>query len=386
MKRRLLIVGTAYAIREHRKKLSFLAKRFDLTCATARECGGFGWIESVEPQSSSGDYELIGLPVGGAAYAGTRSWYRGLGSVFCKRPYDLIFVENEPWGVLRWQSWLLKQLFQRRALFGEFTWENILRDGLKGGILGLAYRLAARTSDFAIGGNHGAKAILERFGTPPARTFCLPQFGVDPEIFVPLRESERAKRKESVGFPSNARVIAYCGRFVPEKGVLDLLAAFETLPPLPAPIFLAFVGTGPLAAAMECAARTDTRIRIFPPMAYPEIATFLQLLDLLVLPSRTSAGPATWWKEQFGHILIEAMSCEVATLGSNCGAIPEVIGDPECIFPEGDVAALAELLRHALGDRLWIKNKSVAARNRVLLNYTHEVVAQRYAEILKPLL
>jgi glycosyltransferase involved in cell wall biosynthesis len=386
MNRRLLIVGTAYAVREHRKKLSFLAKSFDLTCATARECGGFGWIESVEPQSCSGDYELIGLPIGGAARAGTRSWYLGLASIFCKRPYDLIFVENEPWGVLRWQCWLLKQLFQRRALFGEFTWENILRGGLKGRILVLAYRLAARTCDFAIGGNQGAKAILERFGTRPARTFCLPQFGVDPGIFVPLTKSDRVKRKESVGFPSNAQVIAYCGRFVPEKGVLDLLAAFQRLPRLPTPIFLAFIGVGPLAAPLEAAARTDIRIRIFPPIAYPEIATFLQLLDLLVLPSHTSAGPTTWWKEQFGHVLIEAMSCAVATVGSNCGAIPEVIGDPECIFPEGDVAALTELLRHALGDRLWIKNKGVAARNRVLLNYTHEVVAQRYAEILKPLL
>ena len=167
MNQRLLIVGTAYAIREHRKKLTHLAKKFDLTCVTANECGGFGWTEKVEPGSSSRDYELVGLPIRGAASAGTRTWYRGLDYVFRKQPYDLVLVENEPWGVLRWQTWLLRQRFQRRALFGEFTWENILRGGTKGRILGLVYRAAARTSDFAIGGNSGAAAILKRFGTHP---------------------------------------------------------------------------------------------------------------------------------------------------------------------------------------------------------------------------
>ena len=70
MNRRLLIVGTAYAIREHRKKLSHLAKKFDLTCVTANECGGIGWTERVEPEPSSRDYELVRFPIGGAAFRG----------------------------------------------------------------------------------------------------------------------------------------------------------------------------------------------------------------------------------------------------------------------------------------------------------------------------
>ena len=142
--------------------------------------------------------------------------------------------------------------------------------------------------------------------------------------------------------------------------------------------FLVFMGTGPLAARIEAAAREDSRIRALSPMTYPEIATFLQLLDVLVLPSRTSSGPV-WWKEQFGHILIEAMACGVATIGSSCGAIPEVIGEPDCIFPEADVGALGNLLRRALRDDVWRAAKSGAGRARVLANYTHEELANRYA-------
>jgi glycosyltransferase involved in cell wall biosynthesis len=384
MNQRLLIVGTAYAIREHRKKLSHLAKQFDLTCVTANQCGGFGWTEKVEPDSWSSDYQLVGVPISGAATAGTRTWYRGLASVFRKQSYDLILVENEPWGVLRWQTWVLKQCFQRRALFGEFTWENILRGGIKGRILELAYRVAARTADFAIAGNHCAAAILKRVGAHPARTFCLPQFGVDPEIFAPLSESERAKRRASAGYATNARLIAYCGRFVPEKGVLDLLAAFQSLPHPSEQTLLLFMGAGPLAATLDAAARRDVRIRVVSPMAYPAIATFLQLLDVLVLPSRTSSGPV-WWKEQFGHILIEAMACGVVTIGSNCGAIPEVIGEQDCIFSEADVGALRNLLQRTLQDDNWRAAKTAAARTRVLMNYTHEELANRYTKVFNSL-
>ena len=192
------------------------------------------------------------------------------------------------------------------------------------------------------------------------------------------------KRKESAGYPPGARLIAYCGRLVPEKGVLDLLAAFQALSGLSMETFLVFMGTGPLAARIEAAAREDSRIRALTPMTYPEIATFLQLLDVLVLPSRTSSGPV-WWKEQFGHILIEAMACGVATIGSNCGAIPEVIGEPDCIFPEADVGALANLLERALRDDAWRLAKNGAARARVLTNYTHEELANRYTKVFNSL-
>jgi len=61
----------------------------------------------------------------------------------------------------------------------------------------------------------------------------------------------------------------------------------------------------------------------------------------VVLPSCTTRV----WKEQFGRILVEAMACKVPVVGSDSGAIPEVVGDAGLIFPEGDAAALAECLR-----------------------------------------
>ena len=44
------------------------------------------------------------------------------------------------------------------------------------------------------------------------------------------------------------------------------------------------------------------------------------------------------WKEQFGHVIIEAMACKVPVIGSDSGEIPHVIGDAGLIFPEGNDA------------------------------------------------
>ena len=63
---------------------------------------------------------------------------------------------------------------------------------------------------------------------------------------------------------------------------------------------------------------------------------YLGQLDVLAVPSRTLPN----WKEQFGRVLIEAMACEVAVVGSDSGEIPNVIGSAGLVFPEDDEAAL----------------------------------------------
>jgi len=62
------------------------------------------------------------------------------------------------------------------------------------------------------------------------------------------------------------------------------------------------------------------------------------LADLFVLPSLPTQG----WIEQFGYVLAEALACGVPVIGSDTGAIPEVVGDGSRIYPAGDASALAD--------------------------------------------
>ena len=96
-----------------------------------------------------------------------------------------------------------------------------------------------------------------------------------------------------------------------------------------------------------------------------------------MLPSLTTAS----WKEQFGRVLVEAQACGIPVLGSNSGAIPEVIGDAGIVFPENDdVAMLAAL------DRLRLETGlrdlfSQAGRLQATRLYSWEAIAGQMREI-----
>ena len=108
----------------------------------------------------------------------------------------------------------------------------------------------------------------------------------------------------------------------------------------------------------------------------------LRSLSVVILPSLTSAS----WKEQFGRVLIEAMSCGVPVIGSDSGEIPNVIGDAGLIVPEGDAGALAGAIRAIYTDEALRADLSRRGRERVLQCFTHAHVAaltkDAYAEAL----
>ncbi len=96
-------------------------------------------------------------------------------------------------------------------------------------------------------------------------------------------------------------------------------------------------------------------------------------LDVIVLPSLTTAR----WKEQFGHVLIEAMAAGVPVIGSSSGAIPEVIGAAGLVFTEGRADELATMLRRLQRDVGLRLRLAAAGRARVVAEYTDEVLARR---------
>ena len=54
-----------------------------------------------------------------------------------------------------------------------------------------------------------------------------------------------------------------------------------------------------------------------------DLPAFMNALDVFVLPSETRSN----WREQFGRVIVEAMSCGVPVIGSDSGEIPTVLGD-----------------------------------------------------------
>ena len=130
--------------------------------------------------------------------------------------------------------------------------------------------------------------------------------------------------------------VGYAGRLAESKGLADLLAAVRMLS---APVELLLVGDGALRPppASWRASRSPARgCRVLTGVAHEQMAGAYALMDVLVLPSHTTPT----WKEQFGRVIVEALSCGVPVVGSDSGEIPwllELTGGG-LVFAEGDAA------------------------------------------------
>jgi glycosyltransferase involved in cell wall biosynthesis len=111
---------------------------------------------------------------------------------------------------------------------------------------------------------------------------------------------------------------------------------------------------------------------------YKDIPQAIAEMDVLVLPSRALPGK---WKEQFGHVLVEAMAMGIPVVGSSSGAIPDVIGNPEQIFQENDEAGLATVLEKIIIDAPWREKLRQYGLDRVSKEFSHEVVAKKMIKL-----
>jgi L-malate glycosyltransferase len=385
----LLAVGKTYITPFGRLKLASLAAHFEVTCATSEldkeTFFGRSGLDFEEPCQAE-PISLFRLPEWPDSQEFTRFFYRGLVGILREKRFDIILVDAEPWALYKWQVWWLTRRYQPYALFGEFTFENLERPGLRGWILSQFYRASARVDDFTISGNQASRRILLKYGASEKRNLVAAQNGVDTNDFIPVLPEKKSQFRQLFHLPPDPLIIGFCGRFMVEKGILDLIAAIRELrlDQTHENVHLALLGEGPLKSTITEECPPWLHVVVGQPSSV--IPKFMQSLDLFVLPSKPSREGRRVWEEQFGHVLIEAMACGVPTLGSDSGAIPEVIGAPEAIFPHSDANALRQLLVKAIEDPPWRVALAKKQRQRVETNYSHEAVARSYTDFFLEML
>lgn len=383
-KKSLLVVSHTYVINPHALKLVALEKHFDVTCVTvSRHDAGFDDVAQVDQRVAAIRTEL---PVLGSVTK-QRFVFRGLNELIRSREWDFLLVESEPWQPVKWQAILLAKLAGSVRFYGEFTWENVIRPGVKGMILERVYQFSARALDFWIAGNKRAGEILQHYGMPSDRILVCTQVGVE----IPISgEEERTFRARELrareDIPDSAFVAGFAGRLVPEKGIEDLYEALQRVnKDRVVPLYLVLMGKGPLEAVMRRRQAEVPWLRVLPPVSHDEVAKHLPIIDLLVLGSHSVRSHGMCWEEQFGHILVEAMAVGTVVAGARSGAIPEVIDDSEVLFDSGNIDQIASILRRFADDQEFFESRRGMQGARVRTKYSHDAVAAEYAAFLEGL-
>ncbi len=244
-----------------------------------------------------------------------------------------------------------------------------------------------QNTDGLIAGNQDAVDILQDHGYK--KDYCvLPQLGVDETLFVPKAQPEL---RQKLGIQENEFIIGFVGRFVAEKGILTLIKALPKLQELNWKVLL--LGRGDLKETIQkeaIKAGIQDRLIFVESVPHDQVADYINGMNTLVLPSETDTQFKTLtsvgWKEQFGHVLIEAMACKVPVIGSDSGEIPNVIGEAGLIFPEKDSEALSHCLRQFIEQPQLAEKYAELGYQRTMENYTNLALAKKQLTFYEKLL
>lgn len=274
--------------------------------------------------------------------------------------------------------------------------------------------LRAAAAIVAVSGEIAAE--LRRWGFDAGRVAIIAN-GVDTVRFQPADDAARRGARAALGLPVDAVVVLFLGRLVARKGVLDLVAAWQTLgAPMgravggaQAPAVLVVAGGGErqqdsVAAAVRAAvARPEDRgpagrrgaterahgnpvvagkaeaegervasIRLAGTVDDPR--PWLAAADVFALPSHA---------EGLSNALLEAMASGLAVVASDIPANREALdADMAWWHPPGDVGALAGALRAALADGPGRARRGSASRARAVDRFGLDGAARRYARLL----
>ena len=299
-------------------------------------------------------------------------WYPGLARIIRQVRPDILHIEEEHYSLVTFQAIRLAKKYNIKCLF--VTWQNIYKKYPFPFSRVEQYNL--ENADYAIAGSNEVRKVLVRKGFDNKRISMVP-LGADTMMFHKMESTELRSKLQLEVF-----TIGYLGRFVIEKGIMDLLQAVSLIN---SDFNLLLVGSGKLRHKIKEKGRRLgllEKIRIVDSISSSQVPYYLNCMDCLVLPSRTTRK----WKEQFGRVLTEAMSCEVPVIGSDSGEIPNVIGDCGLVFKEGDVDDLSSKITLLIDDEELRLELAKKGRHRVLDNFTQEKAARETYKIYQKMM
>jgi N-acetyl-alpha-D-glucosaminyl L-malate synthase BshA len=236
---------------------------------------------------------------------------------------------------------------------------------------------------FAIEQSDGVTAISRYL-----RARTQEEFGVEREVEVIAnfvncdlyrRSEEICRERRKLYAADGEKLLMHVSNFRPVKRALDVMEIFARIAQqIPSRLLMA--GDGPDRAACE---RFAYRAGILDRVAFlgkqESVNELLPIADILLMPSEM---------ESFGLAALEAMACEVPTVGTAVGGVPEVVtnGETGLLFPVGAVEEMAAAAIALLQDPARLSAMGNAGRRFAQQNFCSTRIIplyeQYYADVL----
>ncbi len=225
----------------------------------------------------------------------------------------------------------------------------------KVGVLKERYRRLLRLADGVICKSKPMAQALEQLGADSSR-LLISASGANAALFhgsAPLQA---------------APVFLAVGRFVPKKGPLHTIRAFQKQPVGE----LWMVGEGPLlpeARALVQHHGLQNRVRFFGALAQEQVADLMREVRVFVQHSMVAADGDS---EGNPVSVMEAQLSGLPVVSTRHGGIPEVVIDQQtgCLVEEGDVSGMAVAMEHLMSDPALAERFGAAGRSRILARFT----------------
>jgi len=237
------------------------------------------------------------------------------------------------------------------------------------------YANAYQRDDGTRGAADHLKAALARRSTGIANSYYTARrTGAD---HVVLNAYDDAVFRDQRPWHERERDLVFLGRLVSQKGCDTLLKAMGRLRQKGIDPDLTIVGDGPERGNLEALSNSlglTQQVRFAGKAVGFELASILNDHKFILVPSS--------YEEPFGIVALEGMACGCVPIVSERGGLVDAIAGHGFVFPNGDDAALAEVLAIALSapDEARARLEGV---DKHLARCTAQSVAEQYLEVFR---
>ena len=248
--------------------------------------------------------------------------------------------------------------------------------GVKRKLLNLVEKATYHCATMIYPNSYGLKEIIIQ------EEFCKPvklkvigngsSNGINTSHFNPDHFSmdERRILKSNLGIAPDDFVFVFVGRLVGDKGINELVAAFQKLNPIELPAKLLLVGPqeddlDPLQP--ETLHQIKTNPNIIAVGHQNDVRCYFAISDVLVFPS---------YREGFPNVVMQAGAMGLPSIVTNINGCNEIIENEKngIIIPVKDESAIFDAMEKMLTDSIFLDEMKQNARAMIVSRYEQEVV------------